>query len=189
LENGWKPGSVGVPLDVNEVKIFDQDNNEVDENQVGEIVIKGPNVFVGYFGNDSLYSKVMEKGYFHTGDLGYIDKKGCLYYVDRIKDLIIKGGTNIAPAEIDEILMMHYAIKEALTIGIPDEMFGEDIKSFVVFKDESSASIEEIIKHCQRHLPALKVPKEVKIVKSLPKTHSGKLLRKELRSNATTMVK
>ena len=101
--------------------------------------------------------------------------------VDRIKDLIIKGGTNIAPGEIDEVLMSYSAIKEATTIGIPDEMFGENIKSYIVFKDGVSVDKEEIIQHCQKYLPALKVPKEIEIVESIPKTHSGKLLRKKLR--------
>ncbi|MBU0477140.1 acyl--CoA ligase [bacterium] len=184
LEENWSPGSIGFPLDINEVKIFDRHGNELGPNQMGEIVVKGPNVFIGYFENDSLYSKVVHNGYFHTGDTGYKDAEGRFYYVDRIKDLIIKGGTNIAPGEIDEVLLLHPAIKESVTIGIPDEMFGEEIKSFVVLKDVLSVSSDEILKHCRKYLPVLKLPKEIEIIESIPKTHSGKLLRKALRDKA-----
>ena len=184
LADGWSPGSAGFPLDVNEVKIFDKDDRELKANQTGEIVVKGPNVFAGYFKNDLLYSEVVRNGYFHTGDLGYIDEDGRLYYVDRIKDLIIKGGTNIAPGEIDEVLLSYPAIKEAVTIGVPDEMFGEEIKSYVVLRDGLSADVGDIIAHCRAHLPSLKCPKEIEITSSIAKTHSGKLLRREMRAKS-----
>jgi long-chain acyl-CoA synthetase len=187
LADNWQCGSVGVPLDVNEVKIFDANDRELGPNQIGEIVIKGDNVFVGYFKNDALHKKVVRNNYFHTGDLGYIDENGCHYFVDRSKDLIIKGGTNIAPGEIDEILLAHFSIKEAATIGITDDMFGEEIKSFVVLKDGADIDIEDIRRHCGRYLPSLKLPKEIEIVNSIPKTHSGKLLKKELRKGTVGM--
>lgn len=181
LKDNWKCGSIGVPLDVNEVKIFDERDNDIGLNQVGEIVVKGQNVFIGYFKNDALYKSVVKNGYFHTGDLGCKDETGCYYFVDRVKDLIIKGGVNITPGEIEEVLLMHPAIKEAATIGIPDDMFGEEIKSFVVLKDGFSGNVQEIIDHCKRYLPLIKIPKEINIVDDIPKTHSGKLLKKELR--------
>lgn len=180
-EDKWKPGSIGLPLDVNEVKIFDENDKELGVNETGEIVIKGPNVFIGYFKNDSLYSEVMKNGYFHTGDLGYKDKNGRFYYVDRLKDLIIKGGSNIVPGEIDEVLLLHPAVKEAVTIGIPDKMFGEEIKSFVVLRDNFNVSVDELALHCRNYLTTLKLPKEIEIVDAIAKTHSGKLLRKEMR--------
>ena len=178
---GWEPGSVGVPLDVNEVKIFDDCDRESAPNETGEIVVKGDNVFVGYYKNEALYQKVVKDGYFHTGDLGYRDEKGVFYFVDRKKDLIIKGGINIVPGEIDEILLQHPAVKEGVTIGVPDEMFGEEVKSFVVPKDGMTVTPEEIITHCAKYLPKTKIPKFVDIVDDIPKTHSGKLLRKKLR--------
>jgi long-chain acyl-CoA synthetase len=178
---GWEPGSVGVPLDVNEVKIFDENDRELGPNETGEIVVKGDNVFVGYYKNDALYKKVVVNGYFHTGDLGYIDENGVFYFKDRKKDLIIKGGINIVPGEIDEILMLHPGVKEGVTIGVPDTMFGEEVKSFVVPKDGMTVTPEEIIAHCANYLPKTKVPKFVDIVEDIPKTHSGKLLRKKLR--------
>jgi len=163
------------------VEILDEQGKKAGPNQVGEICVKGDNVFVGYYKNDSYYSQVVKNGYFHTGDLGYVDDRGVFYFVDRKKDLIIKGGINIVPGEIDEILLQHPAVKEGVTIGIPDEMFGEEIKSFVVPKDGKEIDAEEIIRFCAAHLPRTKVPKFVAVVNDIPKTHSGKLLRKKLR--------
>ena len=177
----WQPGSIGVPLDVNEIKIFGENDEELGPNETGEIAVKGDNVFVGYYKNDALYNKAVRNGYFFTGDLGYWDENGIFYFKDRKKDLIIKGGINIVPGEIDEILMLHPAVKEGVTIGVPDEMFGEEVKSFVVPKDGTTVTLEEIIIHCSKYLPKTKVPKFVDIVKDIPRTHSGKLLRKELR--------
>jgi acyl-CoA synthetase (AMP-forming)/AMP-acid ligase II len=181
---GWKPGSIGIPLDVNEVRIFDDNDCELESNQTGEIVVKGENVFVGYFRNEAHYNKVVVNGYFHTGDLGYKDENGVFYFVDRKKDLIIKGGINIVPGEVDEILMLHPAIKEGVTIGVPDLMFGEEVKSFVVARDGMSVTPDEIIAHCAKYLPKTKVPKFVDVVEDIPKTHSGKLLRKKLREQS-----
>jgi long-chain acyl-CoA synthetase len=180
---GWKSGSIGVPLDVNEIKIVDENDNELPTNQTGEIVVKGDNVFVGYYKNEAVYNKVVKDGWFHTGDLGYKDENGVFYFVDRKKDLIIKGGINIVPGEIDEVLLLHTAIKEGVTIGVPDEMFGEEVKSFVVVKDGMTITPAEVIAHCSNYLPKTKVPKYVDIVNDIPKTHSGKLLRKKLREN------
>ncbi|MGE5340274.1 MAG: class I adenylate-forming enzyme family protein [Candidatus Omnitrophota bacterium] len=181
LSPQWKPGTIGVPLDVNDIRIVDETNVPLPPHQVGEITVKGDNVFVGYFRNERLYQSVMTNGYFHTGDLGYKDDDGIFYFVDRKKDLIIKGGMNIVPGEIDEILLLHPAVKEGVTIGIPDEMFGEEVKSFVVLKDGMTATPAEIITHCSHYLPKTKTPKMIEIVTDIPKTHSGKLLRKKLR--------
>lgn len=181
LAPNWKPGSIGVPLDVNEVKIVGENGSKLGTNQTGEIVVKGDNVFVGYYKNQAQYNKVVKDGWFCTGDLGYQDENGIFYFVDRKKDLIIKGGINIVPGEIDEILMRHSSVKEGVTIGVPDPMFGEEVKSFVVPKDGMAVTAEEVIAHCANYLPKTKVPKYVEIVEDIPKTHSGKLLRKKLR--------
>jgi acyl-coenzyme A synthetase/AMP-(fatty) acid ligase len=183
LAPDWEPGSIGVPLDVNEAFIMDEDGKELPPNRTGEIVLKGENVFVGYFKNEKLYREVVRDGYFYTGDLGTKDDRGVFYFIDRKKDLIIKGGINIIPGEIDEILMQHPAVKEGLTIGIPDEIFGEEIQSFVALKDGISVTPSEILQHCRAYLTKIKTPKEVIIVDALPKTHSGKLLRKKLRES------
>lgn len=183
LENNWECGSIGFPLDVNDVKIFDENDNELEPFQEGEIVIKGKNVFVGYYKNDSLYKNAVRNEYFHTGDLGYMDNTGRFYFVDRLKDLIIKGGVNIAPGEIDEILLLHPAVKEVATIGIPNDILGEEIRSFIVLKDGFVANEREIIDHCRKNLNPVKIPKEIKIIDNIPKTHSGKLLKRALKNS------
>lgn len=181
LKEDWQSGSIGLPLDVNEVIITNENGKELPFGEVGEIAIKGPNVFIGYFKNDTLYKQVIRDGFFYTGDLGYQDATGRHFFVDRKKDLIIKGGVNIVPGEIDEILLMHQGVKEAVTIGIPDDMFGEEIKCFVVPKNGLVVQEQDIIDFCKQFLSATKIPKEVVLVNKIPKTHSGKLLRKELR--------
>ena len=179
-EKGWKPGSIGRPLSVNECRIVGGDLSELPRGSVGEIALKGPNVFIGYYKNTAAYRAAVRKGYFLTGDLGYEDSWGRFYYVDRKKDLIIKGGANIFPGEIDEVLFKHPAVLEASTIGIPDVFFGEEIVAFVTLK--KSASEAELLAHCAKHLQAAKRPKRILIVPSLPKTASGKLLRRHLRT-------
>jgi len=184
LENGWEPGSIGIPLDVNEVKIFGEEGEECESGRVGEIAVKGENVFAGYFKNDSLYREVVRGGYFFTGDLGYRDSNGRFYFVDREKDIIIKGGINILPGEIDEVLLQHPAVKEGVTVGVPDDLFGEQIHSFIVLKDGVAVSPSDLVEHCRRYLSKIKVPQEIFIVDNIPKTHSGKLLRKEFRNRS-----
>lgn len=181
LSPGWRAGSIGVPLDVNEVRILDEDGRECAEGKVGEIAIKGENVFPGYFKNPRLTREVFRGEYFLTGDLGY-EKAGRHFFVDRKKDLIIKGGINIVPAEIDEVLMKHPSVKEGVTVGVPDDIFGEEIRSYVVLKDGKTATGEDIVAHCREHLSAVKIPLVVEIVMDIPKTASGKLMRRKLRS-------
>ncbi|KAF0135266.1 MAG: long-chain acyl-CoA synthetase [Candidatus Saganbacteria bacterium] len=184
----WEPGRIGVPLDVNEVKIVDENDRELSPNEIGEIVVKGANVFVGYYKNEKLYKEVMRNGFFHTGDLGYKNEQGIYYFVDRKKDLIIKGGSNVMPGEIDEVLLLNPAVKEAATIGMPDDLFGEEIKSFIVLRDNCLIESEEILEHCKKYLSALKLPKVIEIVASIPQTHSGKLLKKDLREKSKVII-
>jgi long-chain acyl-CoA synthetase len=179
LVEGWEPGSIGYPLDVNECIIVDDKFNKLPYWEVGEIAVKGPNVFIGYYEDDEEYKKAMRNGYFLTGDLGYKDRSGKFFYVERKKDLIIKGGVNIFPGEIDEILFKHPSILEASTIGVPDKLFGEEIISFVSLKEPVAE--KELKEHCSNFLQRLKIPKKIIFLESLPKTPSGKLLRKELK--------
>lgn len=174
----WCPGSIGVPLDVNEVKILQDNGQEAAPNDIGEIVIKGDNVFVGYYKNEGAYRQAVRGGFFYTGDLGYRDESGVFFYMDRKKDLIIKGGMNIVPAEIDEALMSHPAVMESVTVGVDDDMFGEEIKSFVTVRDGRQATETDLVDHCTGLLSAIKVPRWIEIVDHIPKTHSGKLLRR-----------
>ena len=182
LEKGWKPGSIGVPLDVNEVRIIDNDDNEVGIGETGEIVIKGENVFRDYYNNHNLYNNVVKDGFFKTGDLGYKDNNGVYYFSGRKKDLIIKGGVNISPDEIDEILYKIDEIEESLTVGKPDKYLGEEIVSFIVLKNNVSLSESNIRDFCKKYLSHNKIPDKIKFVNKIPKGHSGKNLRKKLRN-------
>ena len=183
IKEGWEPGSIGVPLDVNEVKIVDDENRELVVGETGEIVIKGENVFIDYYGNRELYNQVVKNEYFWTGDLGYIDEKGKHYFVGRKKELIIKGGINISPDEIDEIFYKMNEVSEALSIGVYDEYLGEKIVSYVVLKKEYKVTADEILSHCRDFLSRDKIPDQIEFVENIPKGHSGKFLRKKLGSN------
>lgn len=180
LKENWQPGSIGVPLGIVECKIVDDNLKELPINEVGEIIIRGSSVFIGYYKNDKAYQEAVKDGFFLTGDLGYKDECGNFFYVDRKKDLIIKGGANILPGEIDEILFKHPAVLEASTIGVPDDFLGEEIVSFVVLKD--FVCEKDLIKHCSQFLQYFKCPKRIIFIESIPQTLSGKFLRKKLRT-------
>jgi long-chain acyl-CoA synthetase len=182
LDEGWKPGSIGKPLDVNQVDIMNENGNMLDHDQVGEIVVKGENVFIGYHGNQEIYDKLVVDGYFHTGDLGYKSKDGVFYFTGRKKDLIIKGGINISPDEIDEIIFKLDEVKEATTVGMEDEYLGEKIFTYIVLKDGKKLNGEKVKSFCKKFLSKEKIPDVVKFVESLPKGPSGKILRREMRN-------
>ena len=182
LAEGWKPGSIGKPLDVNQVSIIDESGNVLDYDQVGEIVIKGENVFIGYHNNQEIYEQVVIDDYFHTGDLGYKNKDGLFYFTGRKKDLIIKGGINISPDEIDEIIFKLDEVKEATTVGMEDEYLGEKIFTYVVLKDGRMLNDEKVKSFCEKFLSKEKIPDVVKFVDSLPKGPSGKILRREIKN-------
>jgi len=177
----WEPGSIGVALDVNEVRIFDEDGNEVPIGEIGEIAIKGENVFVGYYKNEAGYKDVFKDGFFLTGDLGFVDKKGLYYFMERKKDLIIKGGANIYPGEIDEVLFQHPQVNEALTVGIEDYYLGEKIKCFIVLNEGASIDKNGMKIFCLQKLGDFKCPDEFVFVDDLPRGPSGKLLRRALK--------
>lgn len=181
LDNGWEPGSIGKPLDVNEVKIMDEKNRILGPGEVGEIVIKGENVFVGYHNNERLYHEVVKDNYFHTGDLGYVTKNNIFFFTGRKKDLIIKGGVNIYPDEIDEILSKMDEIDEVTTVGVPDEYLGEKIVSFIVLKKDKNIDAIDVINFCKKYLSRDKIPDTVKFVDNIPKGPSGKILRRKMR--------
>ncbi|MFH0861127.1 MAG: class I adenylate-forming enzyme family protein [Candidatus Altiarchaeota archaeon] len=181
LDEGWKPGSIGKPLDVNEAKIMDEQNHILGPGEIGEIVIKGENVFIGYRNNERLYNKVVKDNYFHTGDLGYVTRDNTFFFTGRKKDLIIKGGVNISPDEIDEILSKMDEIKEVATVGVPDEYLGEKIVSFIVLKEDKNIRDTDIINFCKKYISRDKIPDKVEFVDNIPKGPSGKNLRRKLR--------
>src|ERR1051325_7994657 len=174
-----RPGSCGMAIG-NEMKIVDDDDKEVANGELGEIVLRGANILKGYYRNPEATASAFRNGWFHTGDVGYRDADGFFYIVDRKSDMIIRGGENISPREIDEVLYQHPLVAAAATIGVPDELYGEEVAAFVVLKQGGEATAEEIIAHCRAHLADYKCPKSVRLVAEIPKGPTGKLLKREL---------
>jgi len=174
-----RAGSCGMPIG-NEMKVVDEDDREVADGELGEIVLRGENILRGYYKNPEATAIAFRGGWFHTGDIGYRDEAGFYYIVDRKSDMIIRGGENIYPREIDEVLYRHPAIAAAATIGVPDPLYGEEVAAFIVPKDGVNPTAEEIIEYCRAHLADYKCPKTVRIVSDIPKGPTGKLLKREL---------
>jgi long-chain acyl-CoA synthetase len=174
-----RPGSCGVPIG-NEMKVVDDNDHEVLNGELGEIVLRGENILKGYFKNPEATNSAFRGGWFHTGDLGYRDNDGYFYIVDRKSDMIIRGGENIYPREIDEVLYQHPAVAAAATIGIPDRLYGEEVTAFVVLKARIKTTDEEIINFCRERLADYKCPKSIHFVSEIPKGPTGKLLKREL---------
>ena len=181
LDGLKKVGSIGLPMKGTEMRIIDDDGNELAPGKEGEIVIRGPMLMKGYWNKPEETAEILRKGWLHTGDIGYVDEDGYFWITDRKKDLIIKAGENISPRIVEEVLFKHPKVSEAAVIGIRDEVYGENIKAFVVLRPEQTATSEEIIEYCQTKLTNFLVPKEVALMKTLPKNLVGKVLKKELR--------
>jgi long-chain acyl-CoA synthetase len=177
-------GKIGLPIPSTDMKILDDDENEVPMGERGEIAIKGPQVMQGYWNRPDETAKVMTKdGYFKTGDVGTLDENGYFQIVDRKKDMILVSGFNVYPNEIEDVVVAHPKVLEVAAIGIPDEKSGEIVKIFVVKKDDTLTQ-EEILSYCKKELTGYKVPKLVEFRTELPKTNVGKILRKDLRAEA-----
>lgn len=176
-----RPGSCGKPIG-NEMKIVDEEDREVANGELGEIVLRGENILKGYYRNPEATATAFRNGWFHTGDIGYRDDEGFFYIVDRKSDMIIRGGENIYPREIDEVLYQHPAVAAAATIGVPDQLYGEEVAAFIVLKEGREATEEEIISFCRARLADYKCPKTIRFVAEIPKGPTGKLLKRELSS-------
>jgi long-chain acyl-CoA synthetase len=179
-----KPGSVGIPLPGCEIKIFDDQDNEVPTDEIGEIVVRGDNVMLGYLNQPEATAEVMTSGWYHTGDLGKIDSDGYVYIVDRKKDMIITAGLNVYPREIEEVLFSSPDVADAAVIGLPDALRGEEVAAVVVRKPGSAVTERAIMAYCRERLANYKVPKKVLFRDTLPRGGTGKvvkrLLKKEL---------
>jgi long-chain acyl-CoA synthetase len=176
-----KYGSPGRPVG-NEAAIVDKNGKEVPRGKQGEIVVRGDNVMKCYYKDPVLTAKALgPDGWLHTGDLGYMDEDGFVFVTGRIKELIIKGGENISPKEIDEVLYQHPAVLDSAAVGIPDERYGEEIMCCVVLKPGCTATEEELRSHCRELLGSFKTPKLIKFLDDLPKGPSGKIQRIRLR--------
>jgi len=179
-----KVGSIGIPFPDNDVRLVDIDTgeNDVPQGQPGEIIMKGPLIMQGYWNNPKETAGQLKNGWLLTGDIAIQDEDGYFFIVDRKKDMIIAGGFNIYPREIDEVLFQHPKVQEAISIGVSDPYRGETVKAFVVLKPGQTATAEEMISFCKEKLTAYKVPKMVEFRESLPKSAVGKVLRKVLRA-------
>jgi long-chain acyl-CoA synthetase len=178
-----KVGSIGLPFPDVDVKIVSlDDGHDLGPGELGEIILKSPTVMLGYYKNPKETQKTIAEGdWLYTGDIGYVDEDGYFYITDRKKDLIIVGGFNVFPREIDELICQHPKVKEGITIGIPDPYKGERIKVYLVLKIGERATPEEFIAYFKERLTPYKVPAEVEFRAELPKSMIGKILRRALR--------
>ena len=180
-----KPGTIGIPVSNTDAKLVDVDdyNKEITTpGAPGELCLKGPQIMKGYINRPDETAITLRDGWLLTGDIAVVDEEGYFSIVDRKKDMIISGGFNIYPRDVDEVLFSHPKILEACAIGVPDDYSGERIKAYVVLKEGETATPNEIIDYCKENLVKYKVPKYVEFVKDLPKSAVGKILRKELRT-------
>ena len=186
-----KVGSIGIPLPETDAKVVDLEDGatEMPLGEAGELIIRGPQVMKGYWQQPDETQESIRDGWLHTGDIAVVDDKGFFAIVGRKKELIIAGGYNIYPDEIDRVLMAHPAVLEAATIGIPDEKRGETVKSFVVLAAEQTATAEELIEYTRRELAAYKIPRQIEFRGELPKSTVLKILRRELRNQELAKLK
>ena len=181
LHGQRKRGSVGQTLDGVEIQIVDPNMQEVPCGTVGEIIIRGHNVMKGYYNSPKSTQQVLEGGWLHTGDLGSIDDEGYVFIVDRLSDMIIRGGFNVYPREIEEVMMTHPAISLVAVVGVPDDVYGEEIKAFVTLKDAMTLDTQSLKSWCKEQIAAYKYPRIIEFSDALPLGPSGKILKKTLR--------
>lgn len=173
-----KPGSVGRPVGCLEVAILDEEGARVAPGKPGEVCVRGANVTAGYKGSPEANEAAFRFGWFHTGDIGVADEEGYLRLVGRIKELINRGGEKISPIEVDAVLLDHPAVKQAVSFGVPDDKYGEEINCAVIPREGSAIGEDDVVAHCRRNLASFKVPKKVFVTDDLPKTATGKIQRR-----------
>lgn len=180
------PGSIGLPLPDTDAKIVDVENRdrECPPGEIGELVVKGPQIMRGYWNNTDLTSRVLKEGWFHTGDLGRMDQDGFFFLVDRKDDLIISSGFNIYPTDIEDVLKKHPKIKDAGVIGVPDRIKGMAVRAVIALHDGVKGEKEEFLKYCRENMPEYRVPKSILIRGEIPRDPAGKMLRRILRQEA-----
>ncbi len=176
-----KAGSIGYPVWGVELQIAGDRGEALPDGERGEICIRGHNIMKGYLDRPEATAEAFEGGWFHSGDIGYRDDDGCYWIVDRKKDMILRGGFNVYPREVEEVLYAHEAVEEAAVVGIPDESHGEEVKAIVALVAGKTANERELIDFCKERLSAYKYPRTVEFMDSLPKGPSGKILKRELR--------
>ena len=173
--------SAGQALPDTQIRIFDKNGNNLPNGQTGEIVVRGPQLMRGYWKSSKVVDDYRPEDWMHTGDVGFIDSDGYIYICDRMKDVIISGGENIYPREIETVLLGHPSVADAAVIGVPDLKWGESVKAIVALRDGVNCSAGKLIEYCRGQLAGFKVPDSVDFVRSLPRNSSGKVLKWELR--------
>jgi long-chain acyl-CoA synthetase len=182
IDGTRKIGSIGIPLAGIEMAIVNPDTDEfIPVGDVGEIVVKGPNVFKGYLNQPEETAKAVKNDWYHTGDLGYVDKDGYFYIVDRIKDLIIVGGLNVYAREVEEILYQYPAVVACAVVGEYDTLRGEVVHAFVEIKEHKNSIEQDIIKFTREKLADYKCPRKVTVLDQLPRSLTGKILKRTLK--------
>ena len=182
-----KPGTVGLPLSGQEVRVVDHDGTPVPQGERGEIVIRGANVMRGYLNRPEDTAKTLVDGWLHTGDVGIFDSDGYLRIVDRIKDMIIRGGENIYPKEIETALYSHDGVLEAAVVGRPDDVLGEVVVAYVSLRTEADLAVDELHAHCAERLAKYKRPTRIEVLDALPKNPIGKIDKPSLRALARAL--
>jgi long-chain acyl-CoA synthetase len=181
LERPSKPGTVGLPIFGVEIRCVDEHDVPQPPGTSGEVVVRGPNVMKGYYENPGATAEAKRGGWFRTGDIGQLDQDGYLTIVDRKKDMILRGGFNVYPREIEEVLMTHPAVALAAVVGVPDERLGEEVRAYVVCKPGRSVTDTELIGWAREQLASYKYPRSIEFRDALPMTATGKVLKRELR--------
>lgn len=176
-----KVGSIGLPVFGTEIRIVDDQDQDVPVNEPGEILIRGHNVMKGYYKKPEATAEALRGGWFHTGDIARRDEDGYIFIMDRVKDMILRGGFNVYPREVEEFMLTHPAVSMAAVIGVPHESLGEDVKAFVIRKPGAEISEEELVAWCKENMASYKYPRTIEFRDQLPMTATGKILKRELR--------
>ena len=174
--------SAGKAVPGAELKVVDEDGNDLPHGEVGELICKSPSNMIGYWNLPDATRGALKDGWMHTGDAAYMDEDGYVYIQDRIKDMIISGGENVYPAQVESAIYGHPAVSEEAVIGVPDETWGEAVKACVVPKPGTTVDPDDIIAFTRERLAGFKVPKTVEVIDAMPRNPSGKILRRELRA-------
>jgi long-chain acyl-CoA synthetase len=178
---GYKPGSIGTPIWGVQVKLVDDSGNEVAQGEKGELLYKGHNVMKGYYNRPEANAETITNGWLHSGDVAIMDEDGFYFIVDRTKDMIIRGGLNVYPRQVEEVMIQHEAVSLVAVIGIPNEKLGEEIKAFVVLHQDMDVTVDELKAFTKERLASYKYPREIEFLDALPMSATGKILKKELR--------
>jgi len=176
-----KPGSIGKPVWGVEVKLVNDNGDEVAIGEKGELVYRGHNVMKGYYNKPEATAATIRNGWLHSGDVATKDEDGYYYIVDRTKDMIIRGGLNVYPREVEDVMMKHEGVSMVAVIGVPDEKFGENIKAFVIMKEGETSTEDEMKAWTKERIADYKYPRHIEFVATLPMSATGKILKKELR--------